>query len=203
MARVNTVSKPAQAEDLGHLHSRVQGCLKCKLGGTRQNIVFGEGDPNARLMFVGEGPGADEDAQGRPFVGKAGQLLDRMIEAMGLKRSQVYIANVVKCRPPGNRNPEPDEVESCSPYLLAQIAAVEPEVIVALGKFAAQTLLNTSEGILKIRGKFREYGKIQVMPTLHPAYLLRNPDAKREAWQDLQSVAQKLGLEIPRANQKT
>ncbi|HUP58728.1 MAG TPA: uracil-DNA glycosylase, partial [Bdellovibrionota bacterium] len=169
-----------------------------------KTIVIGEGNPRARLVFVGEGPGEQEDIQGRPFVGKAGQLLDRMIEAMGLKRSDVFILNVVKCRPPGNRNPEPDEIASCEPFLYRQLDAIRPEVIVALGKFAAQTLLKTEERISSLRGRFHAIPRsghisgAKLMPTFHPAYLLRNPASKREAWDDLKKVAQELRLEIPK-----
>jgi uracil-DNA glycosylase len=174
------------------------GCTRCKLCQKRKNIVFGEGDPKAQLMFVGEGPGEQEDIQGRPFVGKAGQLLDRMIEAIGLSRQQVYIANAVKCRPPGNRNPEPDEIEACSPFLHRQLNVIRPKIIVALGKFAAQTLLQTDERISQLRGRFHTYRGAKLMPTFHPAYLLRNPGSKREAWMDLQIVAKELGIEIPK-----
>ncbi len=172
------------------------GCRRCKLASGRRNLVFGEGGPSARLVFVGEGPGETEDELGRPFVGKAGQLLDRMIEAIGLKRSDVYICNVVKCRPPGNRNPEPDEIAACTPFLSRQLAAIRPEVVVALGKFAAQYLMKTEVGIVKLRGRFGEFEGIPVMPTFHPAYLLRNPPAKREAWEDLKAVAARLGLAV-------
>ena len=168
-------------------------CTRCKLAGGRTNLVFGTGNPKAELMFVGEGPGADEDAQGEPFVGKAGQLLTRMIEAMGYRREQVYIANVVKCRPPGNRNPEPDEIEACEPFLRRQIEAVGPRVIVALGKFAAHTLLRTAIPITKLRGTWSEYAGVKLMPTFHPAYLLRSPDEKGKAWADLQAVMVELG----------
>ena len=161
-------------------------CRRCKLAGGRTNLVFGTGNPGAELVFVGEGPGADEDLQGEPFVGKAGQLLTRMIEAMGYRREQVYIANVVKCRPPGNRNPEPDEIAACEPYLRRQLAAVGPEVIVALGKFAAQTLLRSETPISKLRGAWSSYQGVKLMPTFHPAYLLRSPEEKKKAWADLQ-----------------
>jgi DNA polymerase len=154
----------------------------------RTQVVFGVGDPGAKLMFIGEGPGADEDAQGEPFVGRAGQLLTKMIEAMGLKRSQVYIANVVKCRPPENRTPLPDEVATCSPFLFRQITAIGPRVIVCLGTPSAQAILGTRETITRLRGTFREVGGFRVMPTFHPAYLLRNPAAKREVWEDLKQV---------------
>jgi DNA polymerase len=158
----------------------------------RTNIVFGVGAPQAKLMFVGEGPGRDEDLQGEPFVGAAGQLLNKMIAAMGLLRSDVYIANVVKCRPPNNRDPEPDEVAACEPFLKQQIAAVRPKVIVALGRHAAQTLLRDSTPITRMRGKWREYERTPLMPTYHPAYLLRNPAEKRPVWQDLQTVMSRL-----------
>jgi uracil-DNA glycosylase len=171
-------------------------CQRCKLSKGRTSIVFGVGHPQARLMFVGEGPGLDEDLQGEPFVGAAGKLLDRMIGAMGLKRSDVYIANVVKCRPPRNRDPEPDEVETCLPYLQAQIRAVAPEVIVALGRQAVMALLGDSSGIRKLRGQWRSYEGIAVMPTYHPAYLLRSPEEKRPAWEDLQAVMGRLGLPL-------
>jgi DNA polymerase len=176
----------AVREDLGD-------CTRCKLAGGRTKLVFGVGDPAADLMFVGEGPGADEDLQGEPFVGRAGQLLTKMIEAMGYRREQVYIANVVKCRPPGNRNPEPDEIEACEPFLRRQIAAIGPRVIVALGKFAAQTLLRDTTPITKLRGRWMAYEGVKLMPTFHPAYLLRSPEEKKKAWEDLQLVMQELG----------
>jgi len=168
-------------------------CRRCKLAGGRTHLVFGVGDPRAELMFVGEGPGADEDQQGEPFVGKAGQLLTRMIEAMGYRREQVYIANVVKCRPPGNRNPEPDEIEACEPFLRRQIEAVGPRVIVALGKFAAHTLLGSTVPITRLRGQWAEYAGVRLMPTFHPAYLLRSPHEKGKAWEDLKLVMAALG----------
>lgn len=167
-------------------------CRRCKLCEGRNTIVFGTGDPAARLMFVGEGPGYDEDRQGLPFVGRAGQLLNQIIKAMGLAREQVYIGNVVKCRPPDNRTPQPDEVAACTPFLFEQIAIIRPRVIVALGSPAAQALLGTTAGITKIRGTLRDYGGIPVMPTFHPAYLLRNPAAKREVWEDMQKVMELL-----------
>ena len=163
-------------------------CRRCRLCEKRTQVVFGVGDPQARLMFIGAGPGADEDAQGEPFVGRAGQLLTKMIEAMGLTRSQVYIANVVKCRPPENRTPLPDEVATCSPFLLRQIAAIRPRVIVCLGTPSAQAILGTRETITRLRGTFRDVGGYRIMPTFHPAYLLRNPAAKREVWDDLKQV---------------
>ena len=155
--------------------------------------MFGVGNPHAELMFVGEGPGADEDAQGEPFVGRAGQLLTKMIEAMGYRRADVYIANVVKCRPPGNRNPEPDEMDACEPFLKAQIRAVGPKAIVALGKIAAQTLLRDTTPISRLRGRWATYEGTPLMPTVHPAYLLRSPDEKKKAWEDLQLVMKELG----------
>jgi uracil-DNA glycosylase len=173
-------------------------CDRCKLSGGRTRLVFGVGSPHARLMFVGEGPGADEDRQGEPFVGRAGQLLTKMIEAMGYRREDVYIANVVKCRPPGNRNPEPEEMDACEPFLRAQIAAVRPSVIVALGKIAAQTLLRDTTPITRLRGRWSTYEGVKLMPTFHPAYLLRSPDEKRKAWEDLQLVMNELGKSITR-----
>lgn len=178
-------------ETLEDIRRDLGDCRRCKLWSTRTNIVFGEGNPKAELMFVGEGPGADEDATGRPFVGRAGQLLTKMIEAIDLKREDVYIANVVKSRPPGNRAPEADEVKACIPFLFRQIAAIRPKLIVALGNPAMQALLNTKEGITKMRGNFKDYPHIpgiKVLPTFHPAYLLRSPDKKREAWEDLKKV---------------
>ncbi len=173
-------------------------CTRCKLAGGRTHLVFGVGNPRAELLFVGEGPGADEDQQGEPFVGKAGQLLTKMIEAMGFRREDVYIANVVKCRPPGNRNPEPDEIAACEPFLRAQIAALSPRVIVALGKFAAQTLLRDPTPITKLRGRWSSYDGVKLMPTFHPAYLLRSPEEKKRAWEDLQLVMKELGRSLPR-----
>src|SRR5499426_3684257 len=164
-------------------------CSRCKLHTLgRTQVVFGVGNPNADLMFVGEGPGADEDIQGEPFVGRAGQLLTKIIEAIGLRREDVYIANVIKCRPPGNRNPEPDEVEQCEPFLFRQIDAIKPKVIVALGKFAAQSLLRTTDPITRIRGREFTYRDAILIPTYHPAYLLRTPSAKREVWEDMKRV---------------
>jgi uracil-DNA glycosylase len=168
-------------EDIGE-------CTRCKLHEHRTHIVFGEGDPQARLVFVGEGPGADEDASGRPFVGRAGQLLDKIIAAIGLKREEVYIANVVKCRPPGNRTPERDEVATCEQFLFRQIAFIKPKVIVALGSPAFQCLLKTKDTITRSRGEWRDWNGIKVMPTFHPAYLLRSPDKKRETWEDMKKV---------------
>jgi len=185
--------------DLASIQAVVASCQLCGLCRTRSRTVFADGTGRSRLMFVGEAPGADEDATGVPFVGRAGQLLTKMIEAgMGLSRSDVYIANVLKCRPPGNRNPEPAEIASCRPYLDAQIALVRPSVLVALGKFAAQFLLETEEPISRLRGRWGDRHGIPVMPTYHPSFLLRQPDRKKEAWEDLQLVLHKLGLPVPR-----
>lgn len=179
---------------LALLAEEVRSCTRCGLHETRTQTVFSRGDPFAELCFVGEGPGADEDALGEPFVGPAGKLLDRMIGAMGYQRDEVYIANIVKCRPPNNRKPEPAEMASCMPYLTQQLALIKPRVIVALGATAVQGMIGTSEGITRLRGKWKLYkGTIPMMPTFHPAYLLRNPAAKREVWSDLQEVMKHLG----------
>jgi uracil-DNA glycosylase len=178
-------------ETLEQIRADLGDCQRCKLWKTRTNLVFGEGNPNAELMFVGEGPGADEDASGRPFVGRAGQLLTDMIKAIKMKREDVYIANVVKSRPPGNRAPEKEEVDACSPFLFRQIAAIHPRLIVTLGNPATQSLLRTKKGISLLRGQFHNYPQIpdiRVIPTFHPAYLLRDPSRKRETWQDLQKA---------------
>jgi uracil-DNA glycosylase len=180
------------ADRLVAIRAEIGDCTRCKLHTGRTNLVFGVGNPEATLMFIGEGPGADEDEQGEPFVGRAGQLLTQIIRAMGFAREEVYIANVVKCRPPGNRNPEADEIAQCSPFLQAQIASIKPKVIVALGKFAAQTLLATETPISRLRGRFHEMGDTVVMPTFHPSYLLRNPAAKREVWEDMKMVMARL-----------
>jgi uracil-DNA glycosylase family 4 len=188
------------AHGLTILRDEIGDCRRCKLCAGRTNLVFGVGNPTAHLVFVGEGPGADEDAQGEPFVGKAGQLLDKMIEAMGYARGDVYICNVVKCRPPGNRNPEPDEIAACEPFLKKQLGAIRPRMIVALGKFAAQCLLRDDAPISRLRGTFRTYEGIQLMPTFHPAYLLRDPTKKKEAWEDLKTVMaalKRMGLGPP------
>jgi uracil-DNA glycosylase family 4 len=171
-------------------------CTRCKLHKGRNKIVFGDGNPKAELVFVGEGPGHDEDVQGLPFVGRAGKLLTQMIEAMGLQRKDVYICNVVKCRPPENRAPEKDEVATCSPFLLRQIDVIAPKVIVCLGSVAAQTLLETNRGISQFRGQWLEFRGRKLLATYHPAYLLRNPSAKSEVWKDLQKVMAVLGLEV-------
>ena len=178
------------ASDLVSIRADLGDCTRCKLHGQgRKQIVFGVGNPQARLMFVGEAPGADEDTQGEPFVGRAGQLLTKIIESIGLKRSDVYIANVLKCRPPGNRNPEPDEVATCQPFLLRQIDSIRPKIIVALGTFAAHALLGTDAPISRLRGRVHEYrGGIMLIPTFHPAFLLRSPDRKRDVWEDMKKV---------------
>ncbi len=177
---------------LAEIRDEIGDCRRCKLCSTRKNIVFGTGSPTAALMFVGEAPGADEDAQGQPFVGRAGQLLTKMINAMGLSREEVYIANIIKCRPPENRNPQPEEIASCKPFLEKQIEAIRPKVICALGTFSAQTLLETQQKISALRGKFHEYHGVKVLPTFHPAYLLRNPNEKKSVWEDLQKIMEEL-----------
>jgi len=183
---------------LSVLQQTVSQCTRCALHQGRTQTVFARGNGSAGLCFVGEGPGADEDAQGFPFVGKAGQLLDRMIVAMGMTRDEVYVCNIVKCRPPNNRKPDPEEMTACAPYLHEQLELISPQVIVALGATAVQGLLGTSEGITRMRGTWKLYrGKIPVMPTFHPAYLLRQPEAKREVWSDLQTVLKHMGREAP------
>jgi len=177
-------------EDIGE-------CTRCVLHKGRKNLVFGVGNPRAELMFVGEGPGADEDRLGEPFVGRAGQLLNKMIEAMGLRREDVYIANVVKCRPPDNRTPERDEMETCSPFLFQQIAAIQPRVIVALGATAAKALLGVNEPMSALRGRWHDFRGTRLIATFHPAYLLRDPRQKGEAWKDLQMAMKELGLKAP------
>ena len=192
--RRSAASKPAGAAfarpdpSLEAIREDLGACVRCKLHSTRTNIVFGEGNPRARIVFVGEGPGADEDATGRPFVGRAGQLLNKIIEAIGLKREDVYICNVVKCRPPGNRTPERDETSTCEPFLFRQLAVIQPEVIVALGLPAFQCLLKSKESMSRARGEWRDWNGIKVMPTFHPAYLLRSPEKKRETWEDMKKV---------------
>lgn len=179
-------------ETLEQIRRDLGDCTRCKLCEKRTRIVFGVGDPNARLVLVGEAPGREEDRQGEPFVGEAGQLLDRILFAMGMKRSEVYICNVEKCRPPGNRDPEPDEIAACEPFLQRQLAAIEPEVIVSLGRIASQALLRDQTPISRLRGNWREYQGIALMATFHPAYLLRNPTSKREVWEDMKQVMQRL-----------
>ncbi len=196
--------------ELEKIADEVRQCRKCNLGSLRTNAVPGEGSPNARIHFVGEGPGADEDAQGRPFVGRAGQLLDKVIIACGLKRSDVFIANILKCRPPENRDPRPDEIINCFPYLQRQIEIINPDIIVALGAPAARTLLNTNKAIGQLRGQFHEYyaglgaPPVKVMPTYHTAYLLRNysPDNRKKVWEDMKKVLAELDLPIPESGRK-
>jgi uracil-DNA glycosylase family 4 len=188
----------ARKRRLIELAGEIRGCQKCGLHAARSQTVFARGNTQAELCFVGEGPGADEDAQGEPFVGKAGQLLDRMIAAMGFARDDVYVCNIVKCRPPNNRKPEPIEMATCTPYLVEQLGLVAPKVIVALGATAVEGLLGPIGGITRIRGEWKLYrGTVPVMPTFHPAYLLRNPPAKREVWADLQAVLKQLGRPVP------
>jgi uracil-DNA glycosylase len=182
-------SEMYKTKTLEELRAAIGDCRRCKLWSGRTHLVFGVGNPQAKLMFIGEGPGRDEDLQGEPFVGRAGQLLtDIITKGMGLKREDVYITNVVKCRPPENRNPEPDEVASCEPFLKKQIDLVRPEIIIALGKFAVQTLLQTKAPITKLRGHWHSYHGIKLMPTFHPAYLLRNPGDKKLVWEDIKKV---------------
>lgn len=186
-------------ESLEQVAMEVRSCQACALHGCRTKVVVGEGDPKAELVFVGEGPGEEEDLQGRPFVGPAGQLLDRIISAMGLSRREVFICNVVKCRPPANRTPRPEEVEACSQFLFRQLRAISPKVICALGAVAAQTLLSSPEPIGKLRGRFHQWEGVALMPTFHPSYLLRNPERKREVWEDMKQILGLLGRQIPAA----
>ena len=187
-------------EALASVRADLGDCTRCKLHTQgRKQIVFGVGNPTADLMFVGEAPGADEDAQAIPFVGRAGQLLTKMIEAMGFSRDEVYIANILKCRPPGNRNPEPDEIATCEPFLFRQLASVEPKVVIALGAFAARTLLKTDAPISRLRGRVFDFRGAKLIPTFHPSFLLRSPGYKREAWEDLKAALALLGRELPDA----
>lgn len=188
---------PPAEESLEAVRADLGDCRRCKLAPSRRNIVFGSGNAHAQLMFVGEAPGADEDEQGLPFVGRAGQLLTKIIEAMGMRREDVYICNILKCRPPGNRNPEPDEIAACEPFLRRQIAAVRPRIICALGTFGAQALLRTKEPISRLRGQFIDYRGIKLMATYHPAYLLRNPNEKRKVWEDVQRIRDYLNAMRP------
>lgn len=195
-----TGEEPSSSKEPGSLEAvqeEIGDCRRCKLNKGRNAIVFGEGNPKATIVFVGEGPGFEEDQQGRPFVGAAGQLLtDIIVKGMKLKREDVYICNIVKCRPPGNRNPEPDEVEACIGFVKKQIAAIRPKVIVTLGNVPTQNLLSTKQGITKMRGTWQEYEGIPVMPTFHPSYLLRSPGEKKLAWEDIKMVMGKLGLPV-------
>lgn len=205
---VGAASRPRPAEnraqkgaptELQTIEARAKACVKCKeLSRCRHNVVFGVGNVHTELMFIGEAPGHNEDVQGEPFVGRAGELLTKIIQAMGFQRSDVYITNVIKCRPPENRTPMPEEIENCLPYLLSQIELIKPKVIVALGAVALRGLLDVQLGITKMRGHWYTFRDIPIMPTFHPAYLLRNPAAKKEVWQDMQEVVKKLGREAPR-----
>ncbi len=184
----DTAASAAAYESMEDIRAAVESCQKCTLCQTRNNTVFGAGDEQAKLVFVGEAPGADEDKQGEPFVGRAGQKLTQIIAAMGLSREEVYITNVLKCRPPGNRNPLPEEIQACEPYLIAQLRLIKPKVICTLGGFASQTLLRTDQRISRLRGRFHTYQGIKLMPTYHPAFLLRNAKFKRDVWEDVQKV---------------
>ncbi len=192
------IAPAGRAAALQLIREDIGDCTRCSLAAGRNKIVFADGDPNARLMFVGEGPGADEDAQGVPFVGKAGQLLNNMIAAMGLRREQVYIANIVKCRPPQNRVPEPDEAHTCSQFLFRQIDVVKPQILVALGSTAATYLLGAKTSLSSLRGRLHEARGIKLIVTYHPAYLLRDPNQKKAAWADLQIAMAELGLQAPK-----
>jgi DNA polymerase len=183
---------PSEPQRLEEIRNELGDCRRCKLHRTRRTIVFGEGNEKAKLMLIGEGPGNEEDVQGRPFVGKAGQLLTKILQSIDIEREEVYIANIIKCRPPQNRNPEPDEIENCFPFLLKQIQAIGPRMICALGTFSAQTLLKTDVKITTLRGKVYDFSGIQLFPTYHPAYLLRNPEKKREVWEDMKQIAKAL-----------
>ena len=199
------VATSREGETLGLIRAELGECQRCALGTRRTNLVFGTGNPGARLLFVGEAPGRDEDLQGEPFVGEAGQILNRIITRMGLNREDVYICNVLKCRPPGNRNPEPAEIEQCGPFLLRQVQAIAPEIIVALGTFAAQTLLGTKAPISKLRGTFHDYHGIPLMPTFHPSFLLHNKkDTGKfwDVWDDMVKVLGKLDMPVPDVKRK-
>jgi len=184
----------SEFETLEQLRELIGDCHRCQLSRGRSNIVFGVGNPHADLVFVGEAPGRDEDLEGKPFVGKAGQLLTRIISAMGLTRDDVYICNVIKCRPPDNRDPLPAEIDMCEPFLKGQLSIIKPRVICALGSFASQTLLQSEVRISRLRGQFRDYGGVPLMPTYHPSFLLRNPHAKREVWEDIKMIMEYLDL---------
>jgi len=198
LERLERIRRPPPSRKLldriDSLRRRASGCVKCKLHETRTTVVFGEGDPQARLLFVGEAPGRDEDIQGRPFVGRAGQLLTRIIESIELTREEVYIANILKCRPPGNRNLLPEEIACCLPYLTEQIELIRPRIICALGAFAAQTLLGSTDGITKLRGTFYDYHGIKLIPTFHPAACLRNPGTKKYVWEDMKRIRKEYSM---------
>jgi uracil-DNA glycosylase family 4 len=198
-AAISSTTTNNVESELAHLAARAKACRKCgELARCRNSVVFGVGNPHAELMFIGEAPGFDEDQQGEPFVGRAGQLLTKIIQAMGFTRSEVYIANVLKCRPPENRTPLPDEVQNCLPFLLTQIELIRPKVMVALGATAMKALLGVEIGITKMRGHWYTFRETPIMPTFHPAYLLRNPPAKKDVWEDMQEVVHKLGREVPK-----
>ncbi len=190
-------SSDEKGEALERLRHHIGDCTRCRLSEKRTNVVFGEGNPDAELMFIGEGPGRDEDIQARPFVGEAGRLLTRLIERMGFRREDVYIANIVKCRPPGNRDPQDEEIIACIPFLKKQISIIAPKVIMSLGRVSAQTLLGSKTPISRLRGRFSRFDDIDLMPTFHPAYLLRNPKDKMLVWGDAIKVLEKLGREAP------
>jgi uracil-DNA glycosylase len=187
-AAVSAPTVPASADTLDAIRADMGDCQRCKLAPTRTTIVFGSGNPNADIVFVGEAPGYEEDQQGLPFVGEAGRLLTKIIESTGIKREDAYICNILKCRPPGNRNPEPDEVLACSPFLKRQIAAIRPRIVCCLGKFAAQTMLQNQAPISRLRGEFHDIDGMRVIATFHPAYLLRSPEKKREVWEDMKQI---------------
>jgi DNA polymerase len=194
VAEPMTAAPSADANSIDALIAQAHNCNACRLAGTRTNVVFGVGSPTADLMFIGEAPGRDEDLQGEPFVGRAGQLLTDIIKAMKLTREQVYIANVIKCRPPENRNPEPDELDACRPFIRQQVELIQPKVIVALGKFGLQSLTEKAYSISAVRGQWLDYNGIKLMPTYHPAYLLRTPAAKKDVWNDMKKVMAELGI---------
>ena len=194
MAAETPADAGGDATPFDALRLETHDCTACRLAGTRTNVVFGVGNPNADLMFIGEAPGREEDLQGEPFVGRAGQLLTDIIKAMKVTRDDVYIANVVKCRPPENRNPEPDELDACRPFIRRQVELIQPKVIVTLGRFGLQSLTGQSYAISSVRGQWLEYDGIRLMPTYHPAYLLRNPAAKKEVWSDMKKVMAELGI---------
>jgi uracil-DNA glycosylase len=189
-----TVSVGNHENPFDVLYREIAACRRCSLAETRKNVVCGDGNKAAKIVFVGEAPGADEDEQGLPFVGRAGQLLTNIVKAMGLERKDVYICNILKCRPPRNRNPLPDEIRFCEPFLKRQLKLISPQIICALGSFAAKTLLKTETPITALRGRFHAYEGIPLMPTYHPAYLLRNPSAKKQVWEDVQLVMKEVGL---------
>lgn len=207
---IESFENTSTGRSLAEMAAEINECSKCGLGETRTHGVPGEGNPDARIVFVGEAPGADEDEQGRPFVGRSGKLLTKIINAMGLERKDVFICNILKCRPPGNRDPKPEEVVQCEPYLNEQLDLIRPEIIIALGAHAAKTLLQTTKGIGQLRGRFHDYyfspdeDPIKLMPTYHPSFLLRSysPDNRRRVWEDMQKVLGELGMEVPKPSKK-